>query len=44
MKHLLEQEFVLDDQTNNYIKKIVKQNDILIKQNEEIKTLLKGDK
>ena len=44
MKHLLEQDFVLDDQTNNYLKKIVKQNDILIKQNEEIKTLLKGDK
>ena len=43
MKHLLEQDFVLDDQTNNYLKKIVKQNDILIKQNEEIKTLLKGD-
>ena len=44
MKHLLEQDFVLDDQTNNYLKKIVKQNDIMIKQNEEIKTLLKGDK
>ena len=44
MKHLLQQDNVLDDQTNNYLKKIVKQNEIIINQNEEIKRLLRGDR
>ena len=44
MKHLLQQDNVLDDQTNNYLKKIVEQNETIIKQNEEIKKLLKGEK
>lgn len=44
MKHLLQQDNVLDDQTNNYLKKIVKQNEIIINQNEEIKKFLKGEK
>lgn len=39
MKHLLQQDNVLDDQTNNYLKKIVEQNETIIKQNEEIKKL-----
>lgn len=43
MKHLLQQDNVLDDQTNNYLKKIVEQNETIIKQNEEIKKLLKGE-
>ena len=44
MKHLLQQDNVLDDQTNNYLKKIVEQNETIIKQNEEIKKILKGEK
>ena len=44
MKHLLQQDNVLNDQTENYLKKIIEQNEIIIKQNEEIKKLLKGEK
>ena len=51
MRHLLEQDKILDtqnkaldDQTNNYLKKIIEQNEIIIKQNEEIIRLLKGVK
>ena len=48
MKHLLKQDKVLDnqnkvldDQTNTYLKKAIEQNEIIIKQNEEIINLLK---
>lgn len=44
MRHLLLQDRVLDDQTNNYLKKIIEQNEKIIQQNEELKKLLKGDK
>ena len=44
MQHLLLQDRVLDDQTNNYLKKIIEQNEKIIQQNEELKKLLKGDK
>ena len=44
MKHLLQQDNVLNDQTENYLKKIIEQNEIIIKQNEEIKKFLKGEK
>lgn len=44
MRHLLLQDRVLDDQTNNYLKKIIEQNKKIIQQNEELKKLLKGDK
>ena len=40
MKHLLQQDNILDDQTNNYLKKIVKQNEIIINQNEEFNDIL----
>ena len=42
MRHLLQQDNVLNDQTENYLKKIIEQNETIIKQNEEIKKLLKG--
>ena len=41
MQHLLLQDRVLDDQTNNYLKKIIEQNEKIIQQNEELKKLLK---
>lgn len=44
MQHLLLQDRVLDDQTNNYLKKIIEQNEKIIQQNEELKKLLKGNK
>ena len=44
MRHLLLQDRVLDDQTNNYLKKIIEQNEKIIQQNEELKKLLKGNK
>ena len=44
MQHLLLQDRVLDNQTNNYLKKIIEQNEKIIQQNEELKKLLKGDK
>lgn len=40
MKHLIKQDKVLDEQTNIYLKEIVQQNEIIIKQNEEILKLL----
>lgn len=44
MKHLLQQDNVLNDQTENYLKKIIEQNETIIKQNEEIKRFLRGDR
>lgn len=40
MKHLIQQDKVLDEQTNIYLKEIVQQNKIIIKQNKEILKLL----
>ena len=41
MKHLRSQDKILDEQTNIYLKKIVKQNELIINQNKEIINLLK---
>ncbi len=42
MKHLNKQDKVLDEQTNIYLRKIVKQNKLIINQNKEIIDLLKN--
>lgn len=36
MKELQKQDKILDEQTNDYLKKIVEQNELIIKQNKEI--------
>jgi len=41
MKELQKQNIVLDEQTHIYLEKIVSQNELIIKQNEEIIDLLK---
>lgn len=42
MKHLEKQDDILNEQTNDYLKKTIVQNEIIIRQNEDIISLLKG--